>query len=67
MILVAVFVVYKYFSTTQKSNTSISGWFIGNQIWSGDIYVTGDVEILGNLLSYFAEFNPQINFLPDKL
>ncbi|OGI19259.1 MAG: hypothetical protein A3J06_03865 [Candidatus Moranbacteria bacterium RIFCSPLOWO2_02_FULL_48_19] len=42
-------VVYKYFSTTQKSNTSVSGWFIGNQIWNGDIYVTGDVEILGNL------------------
>lgn len=43
------FIVYKYFSTTQKSNTSLSGLFIGNQIWSGNIYVTGDVEILGNL------------------
>lgn len=47
--IVGVFVVYKYFSTSQKSDTSISGWFIGNQIWSGDIYITGDVEILGNL------------------
>lgn len=47
--IISSFVVYKYFSTTQKSNVSISGWFIGNQIWSGDIYVTGDVEILGNL------------------
>lgn len=27
----------------------MSGFFIGNQIWSGDIYVTGDIEILGNL------------------
>jgi len=44
-----VFIVYRYFSTTQKFNISISGRFIGNQVWSGDIYITGDVEILGNL------------------
>ncbi len=49
VIIAVVFVGYKYFSTTQKSNISISGWFIGNQIWSGDINITGDVEILGNL------------------
>ena len=49
IIIVIIFVGYKYFSITRKSNISISGWFIGNQIWSGDIYVTGDVEILGNL------------------
>lgn len=47
--LVLVFIVSKFLSTTQKSDTSISGWFIGNQIWSGSIAVTGDVEILGNL------------------
>jgi len=49
VILAVVFIVYTFLSTTQRSNTSISGWFIGNQIWSGDIYVTGDVVILGNL------------------
>ncbi|MBI2475059.1 right-handed parallel beta-helix repeat-containing protein [Candidatus Uhrbacteria bacterium] len=47
--LIVVLIVYKFFSTTQKFDTSISGWFIGNQIWSGNIYVTGDVEVLGNL------------------
>lgn len=49
IITVTALVVYKYLSTTQKFNTSVSGRFVGNQIWSGDIYVTGDVEILGNL------------------
>lgn len=49
IIIVTALVVYKYLSTTQKFNTSVSGRFVGNQIWSGDIYVTGDVEILGNL------------------
>lgn len=49
MALAVIFIAFKFFSTAQKSNVAISGWFIGNQIWSGDIYVTGDVEILGNL------------------
>jgi parallel beta-helix repeat protein len=49
IVLSISFIAYKYFSTVQKSDTSISGWFIGSQIWSGDIYVTGDVIILGNL------------------
>jgi len=49
IVLVIVPITYKFFSTTPISNASISGWFIGNQIWSGNIYITGDVEILGNL------------------
>ncbi|HAU66734.1 TPA: hypothetical protein DCW61_05290 [Candidatus Uhrbacteria bacterium] len=47
--LFVVFIVYKFFSTTKISDTFISGWFIGNQIWSGSVSVTGDVDILGNL------------------
>ena len=49
IVLIIIFTVYKYFSTVQKSDISISGWFIGNQVWSGDIYVTGDIVVLGNL------------------
>jgi len=49
IIIIIFFIAYKFFSTTQKSNIFISGWFIGNQVWSGDIHITGDVEILGNL------------------
>jgi len=49
IVLITVFIAYKFFSTTKISNTSISGWFIGSQIWSGSISVTGDVDILGNL------------------
>lgn len=47
--VVIVCIVYVFFSTTQKSNTRVSGWYIGNQIWSGSMYVTGDVEIFGGL------------------
>ena len=49
IVLIIVFITYKFLSTTHISNTSISGWFIGNQVWSGNIYITGDVDILGNL------------------
>lgn len=49
IVIVVAFVVYLFLSTTQKSDASVSGWFIVNQIWSGKIYVTGDVEIFGNL------------------
>ena len=49
IVLIIVFITYKFFSTTRISNTSISGWFVGNQIWSGSVYITGDVDILGNL------------------
>ncbi|MBI5370165.1 right-handed parallel beta-helix repeat-containing protein [Candidatus Uhrbacteria bacterium] len=49
VVLFIFWVVYALYSTTEKSNTSLSGWFIGNQIWSGHIFVTGDVEILGRL------------------
>jgi hypothetical protein len=49
VVLTIVFVLYKFFSTTQKFDTSISGRFIGNQIWGGDVRITGDVEIFGNL------------------
>lgn len=48
-VLIAVVIVYQYFSTSQRSDATVSGWFFGNQVWSGSIYVTGDVEILGNL------------------
>lgn len=38
-----------YFSTSQVSNKEVSGTDFGNQIWSGEITVTGDVIILHNL------------------
>ncbi len=41
--------VFKFFSTTRIENATISGVYLGNQIWSGKITVTGDTEILGNL------------------
>ncbi|MBI5135390.1 right-handed parallel beta-helix repeat-containing protein [Candidatus Uhrbacteria bacterium] len=47
--LITVVFLIKFFSTTQLSNTSVSGWYLGNQIWSGNIIVTGDVQIFGNL------------------
>ncbi len=49
ILVVAAFVVYLFLSTTQKSDAAVSGWYIGNHIWSGNIAVTGDVEILGDL------------------
>lgn len=49
VVLIIAFSIFKYFSTTQKFNTDISGWSLGNQIWSGAITVTGDITIIGNL------------------
>ncbi|MBI2589585.1 right-handed parallel beta-helix repeat-containing protein [Candidatus Berkelbacteria bacterium] len=49
IVFIIIFTTYKFFSTTQTSNASISGWFIGNQVWSDNIFVTGDIVILGDL------------------
>lgn len=49
LFLVAGFLAFKFFSTEKISNTKRSGVYIGNQVWSGGITITGDTEILGNL------------------
>lgn len=45
----AGFLAFKFFSTTNIANAKISGIYPGNQIWTGEITITGDTEILGNL------------------
>ncbi|QQG44428.1 MAG: right-handed parallel beta-helix repeat-containing protein [Candidatus Roizmanbacteria bacterium] len=40
---------FKFFSTTKTANVKISGVLLGNQIWSEEIIITGDTEIIGNL------------------
>lgn len=45
----AAFVAVKFFSTTKTENAKISGIYFGNQVWNGEIIVSGDVIILGNL------------------
>ena len=47
--IAGVVFVFKFLATSQKSNVSISGWYFGNQSWSGEMAVTGDVAIMGNL------------------
>ncbi len=50
ILLVAVgFITTKFFSTTKSANTKISGRYFGNQVWSDEITIVGDTEILGNL------------------
>jgi len=50
LLLTAVgFIIIKFSSTTKFANTKVGGRYFGNQIWSGEITVTGDTEILGNL------------------
>ncbi|KKU48657.1 MAG: hypothetical protein UX68_C0010G0032 [Parcubacteria group bacterium GW2011_GWA2_46_9] len=39
----------KFFSTSKTANTKVSGMYFGNQEWGGEIAVTGDTEIIGNL------------------
>ncbi len=41
--------VFKFFSTSEIKNVSRSGFYIGNQVWSENIKITGDTTILGNL------------------
>ncbi|KKU72061.1 MAG: hypothetical protein UX98_C0020G0004 [Parcubacteria group bacterium GW2011_GWA2_47_26] len=66
IVLIIVFITYKFFSTTRISNTSISGWFVGNQIWSGSVYITGDVDILGNLIKSYSTTHSSL-FILGKL
>ncbi len=40
---------FTLFRTAEIKNASRSGWYIGNQVWSGNITITGDTTILGNL------------------
>lgn len=50
VLLIAVgFIIIKFFSTTKTANAKISGVYFGNQIWSGEITITGDTDIEGNL------------------
>ena len=50
LFVVIGFITIKFFSTTKSVNAKISGKYFGNQIWSGEITITGDTEILGNLI-----------------
>ena len=50
LLFIAVgFIIFKFFSTTKSANATISGIYLGNQVWSEEILITGDTEILGNL------------------
>lgn len=50
IIVIAIgYFAVKYFSTTESSDAKISGTRIGNQVWSGEITLTGDTNIIGNL------------------
>lgn len=48
-IVITFSLIWKFFSTSEVSNTRVSGMYLGNQMWGGNILVTGDVEIFGNL------------------
>lgn len=43
------FLAVKYFSSSDKSNIKLSGLYLGNQVWSGTITLTGDTTVLGNV------------------
>ena len=49
LFVIVGFITIKFFSTTKSANAKISGRYFGNQIWGGEIIITGDTEILGNL------------------
>ena len=49
LFVIVGFITIKFFSTTKSANVKISGRYFGNQIWSDEITITGDTEILGNL------------------
>lgn len=50
LLFIAVgFIIFNFFSTTKIVNAKISGIYLGNQIWSEKITITGDTEILGDL------------------
>jgi hypothetical protein len=49
ILLLGISCWYFFFATKKIQNTSISGNFFGNQVWSGEISITGDVKVLGNL------------------
>ena len=39
----------KFFSTEKVTNAKRSGTYVGNQVWGGEITITGDTNIIGNL------------------
>ncbi len=41
--------VWMYFSPRVIADARVSGWYFGHQKWSGEILVTGDVMIFGDL------------------
>lgn len=49
LFVIAGVTTIKFFSNTQRTDTKVSGRYFGNQVWSREIIVTGDVEIMGNL------------------
>jgi len=49
LLTIAGLVVIKFFSTAKTTNAKISGIYLGNQVWSEGITITGDTVILGNL------------------
>lgn len=42
-------IIIKFLSTTHRTNAQISGVYYGNQVWSGEVTITGDTDIIGNL------------------
>ena len=54
IIFIALFAIgglfaLKFFSTEKVSNATRSGIYFGNQVWSGEITITGDTNLIGNL------------------
>ncbi len=48
LIITGLFII-KFFSTTKAENAKLSGVYFGNQVWGGEIIITGDTVVLGNL------------------
>lgn len=49
LLIIVGFLTIKFFSTAKTTNAKISGIYVGNQVWSEGITITGDTAIFGNL------------------
>lgn len=43
-------IIFLFERTVSRVNANITGFYVGSQKWSGQMIVTGDVHILGNLI-----------------
>ncbi|MDO8660376.1 MAG: right-handed parallel beta-helix repeat-containing protein [Candidatus Woesearchaeota archaeon] len=48
-LIVAGFITARFLFPAKITNSSRSGIYLGNQIWNGDILITGDTTIIGSL------------------